>query len=91
MVSTKQDSDRIRISFFQNKIGSDSKNPLSDHHCSEYRFFALSSPGGYLLSGLRQPSHPARIFSGILSDPFYLLPARGLPAHVILAYIWCTE
>jgi len=33
MVSTKQDSDRIRLSFFQKRIGSDSKNPLSDHHC----------------------------------------------------------
>ena len=27
----KQDSDRIQISFFKNRIGSDSKNPLSDH------------------------------------------------------------
>ena len=27
----KQDSDRIRILFFKNRIGSDSKNPLSDH------------------------------------------------------------
>jgi len=27
----KQDSDRIRISFFKNRIGSDSQNPLSDH------------------------------------------------------------
>jgi len=27
----KQDSDRIRISFFENMIGWDSKNPLSDH------------------------------------------------------------
>jgi len=27
----KEDSDRIRISFFKNKIGLDSKNPLSDH------------------------------------------------------------
>ena len=27
----KQDSDRIRISFLKNRIGSDSKNPLSDH------------------------------------------------------------
>jgi len=27
----KQDSDRIRISFFKNRIGSDSKNPLSNH------------------------------------------------------------
>jgi len=51
---------------------------------SAYRFFALSSTAGYLLSGLRQPSHPARIFSGILPDPFYLLPARRLPAHVTL-------
>jgi len=32
---------------------------------SEYRFFALSSTAGCLLSGWRQPSHPARIFSGI--------------------------
>jgi len=47
-------------------------------------FFALSSTAGYLLSGLRQPSHPARIFSGILPDSFYLLPARRLPAHVTL-------
>jgi len=39
-------------------------------------FFALSSTAGYLLSGLCQPSHPARIFSGILPDPFYLLPAQ---------------
>jgi len=30
----KQDSDRIRISFFINRIGSDSENPLSDHLCS---------------------------------------------------------
>jgi len=30
----KQDSDRIQISFFQNRIGWDSKNPLSDHLCS---------------------------------------------------------
>jgi len=49
-------------------------------------FFALSSTAGYLLSGLRQPSHPARIFSGYLPDPFYLLPARRLPAHVTLVY-----
>jgi len=27
----KQDSNWIRISFFKNRIGSDSKNPLSDH------------------------------------------------------------
>ena len=27
----KQDSDRMRISFFKNRIGSDSENPLSDH------------------------------------------------------------
>jgi len=27
----KQDSDRIRISFLKNRIGSDSENPLSDH------------------------------------------------------------
>ena len=45
-------------------------------------FFALTSTADYLLSGLRQPSHPARIFSGILPDPFYLLPARRLPALV---------
>jgi len=51
---------------------------------SAYCFFALSSTAGYLLSGLRQPSHPARIFSGILPDPFYLLPARRLRAHVTL-------
>ena len=51
---------------------------------SAYRFFALSSTAGYLLSGLRQPSHPDRIFSGILPDSFYLLPARRLPAHVTL-------
>jgi len=44
-------------------------------------FFALSSTAGYLLSGLRQPSHPACIFSDIFPDPFYLLPARRLPAH----------
>ena len=31
----KQDSDRIRISFFKNRIGSDSKNPLSDHFRAE--------------------------------------------------------
>jgi len=30
MISTKQDADLIRISFFKNRIGSDSKNPLSD-------------------------------------------------------------
>jgi len=53
-------------------------------------FFALSSTAGYLLSGLRQPSHPARIFSGILPDPFDLLPSRrlafirGMPAQVTL-------
>ena len=29
----KQDSDQMRISFFQHRIGSDSKNPLSDHLC----------------------------------------------------------
>ena len=29
----KQDSDRIRISFFKNRLGSDSENPLSDHLC----------------------------------------------------------
>ena len=51
---------------------------------SAYRFFALSSTVGFLLSELRQPSHPARIFSGILPDPFYLLPARRLLAHVTL-------
>jgi len=39
---------------------------------------------GYLLTGLRQPSHPARIFSGIFPDPFYLLPARRLLVHVAL-------
>jgi len=27
----KQDSDRIRISFFKNRIGLDRKNPLPDH------------------------------------------------------------
>ena len=47
-------------------------------------FSALSSTAGYLLSGLRQPSHPACNFSGIFPDPFYLLPARGLPAHATL-------
>jgi len=46
---------------------------------SAYRFFALSSTAGFLLSGFRQPSHPARIYSVILPDPFYLLPARRLP------------
>ena len=51
---------------------------------SACRFFALSSTAGYLLSWLRQPSHPVRILSGILPDPFYLLPARQLPAHVTL-------
>jgi len=35
-------------------------------------------------SGLRQPSHPACIFSGIFLDPFYLLPDRRLLAHVTL-------
>ena len=30
----KQDSDGIRISFFRNRIGSDRKNPLSDHLCT---------------------------------------------------------
>jgi len=30
---SKQDSDRIQISFFKNRIGSDSKNPLSDRLC----------------------------------------------------------
>ena len=39
-------------------------------------FFALFSTAGYLLSWLRQPSHPARKFSGIFPDPFYLLPAH---------------
>ena len=29
----KQDSDRIRISFFKNRIGSDCEYPLSDHLC----------------------------------------------------------
>jgi len=29
----KQDSDRIRILIFKNRIGSDSKNSLSDHLC----------------------------------------------------------
>jgi len=43
---------------------------------SAYRFFALSSTAGYLLSGSRQSSHPARIFSGISPDPLYLLRAR---------------
>ena len=43
---------------------------------SAHRFFALSSTASYLLSGSRQPSHPARIFSGIFPDPFYLLPAH---------------
>jgi len=53
---------------------------------SEHRFLALSSTARYLLYGLRQPLHdPARIFSGILLDPFYLLPA-----HVTLgAYSQC--
>jgi len=51
---------------------------------SAYRFFALSSTAGCLLSGLHQPSDPARVFSGILLDPFYLLPDRRLPAHVTL-------
>jgi len=37
-----------------------------------------------LLSGFCQPSHPARIFSGILLGLFYLLLARRLPAHVTL-------
>jgi len=49
---------------------------------SAYRFFPLFSTASYLLSGLRQPSHPAHIFSGILPDLFYLLLARRLPAHV---------
>jgi len=39
-------------------------------------FFALFSTAGYLLSWLRQPSHPARKFSGIFPDTFYLLPAH---------------
>jgi len=53
---------------------------------SKYRFFALSSTAGYLLSGLHQLPHPALIFSGIFPDPFYLLlaTARRLPAHVTL-------
>jgi len=32
----KQDSDWIRISFFKNRIGSDSKKPLSDHLCQPH-------------------------------------------------------
>jgi len=31
----KQDADRIRISFFKNRIGSDSKKALSDHICHQ--------------------------------------------------------
>jgi len=54
---------------------------------SAYHFFALCSTASYLLSGLRQPSHPARIFSGILPDPFYLLPARRLPARRLPAHV----
>ena len=52
---------------------------------SAHRFFALSSTASYLLSGSRQPSHPARIFSGIFPDPFYLLPA-----HVTLMLKLCS-
>ena len=33
-------------------------------------FIALSSTAGYLLTRLRQPSHPARIFSGIFRIRF---------------------
>jgi len=40
---TKQESDRIRISFFKNKVGSDSKNTLSDHLWSGASFFTLYS------------------------------------------------
>ena len=47
----------------------------SNHTTLCMSFFELSSTAGYLLSGFRQPSHPARIFSGIFPDPFYLLPA----------------
>ena len=59
----------------------------SNHTTLCISFFALSSTAGCLLSGLRQPSHPARIFSGILLDPFYLLPARRQPAHVTLVLL----
>ena len=55
---------------------------------SAYPFFALSSTAGYLPSGLFQLSRPAGIFSSILLDPFYLLPARCqglLPAHITSA------
>jgi len=37
---------------------------------SAYRFFTLSSTAGYLLSGLREPSNPARIFNGIFRIRF---------------------
>jgi len=33
-------------------------------------FFTLSSTAGYLLSGLREPSNPARIFNGIFRIRF---------------------
>ena len=33
----KQDSDRIQVSFFKNRIGSDSENSLSDHLCNVLR------------------------------------------------------
>jgi len=41
---------------------------------SAYRFFALSSTADYLLSGLRQPSHPARILAVFCRIRFIYCP-----------------
>jgi len=53
----KQDSDRIRISFFKNRIGSDSENPLSDHLCNAHHVSLNVQPWGWALTAIRVCSH----------------------------------
>ena len=55
-------------------------------------FYELSSTSVYLPSGLPEPSMRAiTFFASILLDPFHLLPARPLPAHLTLVYNYKPE
>jgi len=56
---------------------------------SEYRFFALSSTAGYLLSGFRQRSHPVRIFSGIFRIHF--IYCRLGDCRLMLLWLLCSR
>ena len=74
----KQDSDRIRISFFKNRIGSDSENPLSDHLCCTGMIkgtlqMILSRPRGIILFS----ESTVRIYHSLARSNIVYIDATG--------------